>query len=420
MPALPKAKLNQYGLEPTDEISGSAFTSPDSSSDVQQSDIATLSAATNTETVTFAGSLMVFNNTYGSGVSAALKTAIITAENFFQSHFSNAVTLNMNFDLTPISNTFAGQNSFSAITHISYASLVAALRSHATTADDLASVDALPAQDPSDGVGFALATGSAINLGLASSGAANDDAIVLNANLPWTYGADAVGVLEHEISEGALGRIGGLGIQNGWWSLMDLFRYSGPNQHDYTGGKDGLPSFFSIDGSALLTQFHNSMNTSGTFDAEDFADWDASVHGDAFGPSGPSAPGTISATDLRVMDILGWTPITSTPSASVNFTVVDTTVNATTAAAGDTYTGPVTGLQYQYVNITPDSLNITSAVPNTFIHTGSGTDGIDVSKANGNNILDGSTGSNFRSAAVATTFSTWTTAIQPHRSFRQS
>lgn len=395
MPIPLKLKFDKHEPQAATDALASDVILPNGSSITQLSGLAAISAAANTETVSLAGSGMIFINTYGSGVSADFRTAIITAENFFQSHFSNTVTLNMNFDLTPINNTFSGQNNFTAITHVTYANLVGALRSHATTADDLAAVNSLPAVDPSGGAGFALATGSAINLGLASSGTGNNDSIVLNSNLSWTFGADAVGVLEHEISEGALGRIGGLGVQNGWWSLMDLFRYAAPGQHDYTGGTDGLASFFSVDGTTLLAQFHNSLNSSGVFDTQDFADWNASVHGDAFGPSGPGAPGTISATDLRLMDILGWTPINIIPPTPTNFTVVDTTVNSTTTAAGDIYVGPVSGLQHQYMNITPDSLNITSAVPNAFIHSGSGMDAIDVSKANGNNILDGSSGSNF-------------------------
>ena len=78
-----------------------------------------------------------------------------------------------------------------------------------------------------------------------------------------------------------------------------------------------------------------------------------------------------------------------------NFTILDTTTNVTTGAAGDPYTGPVAGLQSQIIDITTDSLNITALVPNVFLRSGSGTDGLNVSVANGNNVLDGSTGSNF-------------------------
>lgn len=78
-----------------------------------------------------------------------------------------------------------------------------------------------------------------------------------------------------------------------------------------------------------------------------------------------------------------------------NFTVDDTTTGATSVVGGTPYTGPVAGIQHQYINVTTDSLNITATVPNSFIHTGSGTDAIDVSGVNGTNVLDGGGGSNF-------------------------
>ncbi len=82
-------------------------------------------------------------------------------------------------------------------------------------------------------------------------------------------------------------------------------------------------------------------------------------------------------------------------TAQISFITLDTTTSVTTTSAGDTYTGPVAGLQHEYVDITTDNLNITSLVPNAFIHSASGLDGIDVSHANGNNILDGGGGSSF-------------------------
>lgn len=57
------------------------------------------------------------------------------------------------------------------------------------------------------------------------------------------------------------------------------------------------------------------------------------------------------------------------------------------------YSGPVAGLLQQYINITADSLNITSTTPGWFIHSGGGNDAIAVSS--GTNVLDGGTGSNF-------------------------
>jgi hypothetical protein len=78
-----------------------------------------------------------------------------------------------------------------------------------------------------------------------------------------------------------------------------------------------------------------------------------------------------------------------------NFGVLDTTTGAASVTPGTIYTGPVAGLQYQYTNLTTDSLNITATTPNVFISTGSGEDALNVSGVNGNNVLNGGGGSNF-------------------------
>ena len=81
--------------------------------------------------------------------------------------------------------------------------------------------------------------------------------------------------------------------------------------------------------------------------------------------------------------------------AGANFSVLDTTTQTPFQIDGTPYSGPVAGLQWEYIDDTSDNLSVTANVPNVFIHTGSGEDAIDVSHANGNNVLDGSTGSNF-------------------------
>ncbi len=72
---------------------------------------------------------------------------------------------------------------------------------------------------------------------------------------------------------------------------------------------------------------------------------------------------------------------------------VDTTAGRPVAAKGQPYTGPVGSVQRQYINITPDNLNVSVSTPNWFIHTGGGQDAIAVSS--GNNVVDGGAGSNF-------------------------
>src|SRR6185437_13204558 len=164
-----------------------------------------------TESVTLPGSGLVFINNYTDNVTAPYRAAIISAENFLQAHFTNSVTVGMDFDFLPLGANFAGQNNFSQVT-VSYDALARALASHATTGDDLTAVAGLPAFDPSGGRGFALPTGEAVVLGLAVQTNSDNDSVTLNSSLGFNFGQDAVGVLIHEISEGVFGRTASLGF----------------------------------------------------------------------------------------------------------------------------------------------------------------------------------------------------------------
>ncbi len=91
-------------------------------------------------------------------------------------------------------------------------------------------------------------------------------------------------------------------------------------------------------------------------------------------------------------------PVAVQPGGSAgggNFIIANQTTGQQTVAAGATYTGPVSGLEREFILVTPDNVNITAQVPNVFINSGSGMDALDVSKSNGNNVLDGGSGSNF-------------------------
>jgi len=73
--------------------------------------------------------------------------------------------------------------------------------------------------------------------------------------------------------------------------------------------------------------------------------------------------------------------------------VLDTTTGQPVNAVATPYTGPVAGIQNEYITVSPDSLNISVSSNNWFIHSGSGTDAIAVQ--GGTNVLDGGAGSNF-------------------------
>jgi V8-like Glu-specific endopeptidase len=91
---------------------------------------------------------------------------------------------------------------------------------------------------------------------------------------------------------------------------------------------------------------------------------------------------------------------TATPSPTLGLAVLDMTTGGSMTAAAQPYSGPVVGVQDQYINVSTHSLNVTASTPNWFVHSGSGNDAIAVSS--GTNVLDGGTGSNFLTGGSGT------------------
>ena len=163
------------------------------------------------ETVSLAGSGLIFHNSYSATVTDAYRSAVVTAENFLQAHFTGAVTVGVSFDFQPIAGG-TGEGDFFVHTY-SYGQVVGALTAHASTSYDAAAVAALPTVDPSNGVGFSLSNAQAQALGLEGpSGLPNDSTITLSSNEPWDFGQDAVGALEYELTQSVFGRVQSLGV----------------------------------------------------------------------------------------------------------------------------------------------------------------------------------------------------------------
>jgi hypothetical protein len=207
--------------------------------------------------------------------------------------------------------------------NVSYATLKNALQSTGDTA--------LPTTDPNPAGGkdWYLPEAYARMLGLSTatpntSKGQFDDTVTLNTwfntpetyngttYTPWSYGQDVINGLIHELSEGLLGRVGGLGDQNSVWSTMDLFRYSAANTpEDYTDGRDGKTTYFSSDGTNLSSaaglSFYNqySLGSKGslTYVGGDTADWTQQA---VFGTTGGGETLTLNQTELNVMAALGW------------------------------------------------------------------------------------------------------------------
>ncbi len=269
------------------------------------------------ETVSFAGSGLVFQNSYSAAVTDAYHSAILRAENALQQQFVTNATISVQFDIAPLSGGAVANNSY-FVYRFDYATVRAALVSHATTPDDQLAVASLPTVDPSNGLGFAMTGGEAQALGLVGpSGHPDDDSITLSSTEPWTFGDDVVGAIEHELTEGGLGRVQDLGISSTHFSPFDLFRFTAGGQRDYTGGSDGQLTYFGVDGAHLSDfAFHNAISKTLVNDGGDFGDWEFTFF-DAFGGGGGGISSGMSTVDIQVLDVLGWTP--AAPAATDDF-----------------------------------------------------------------------------------------------------
>jgi hypothetical protein len=140
-----------------------------------------------------------------------------------------------------------------------------------------------------------------------------DDQINLATGLS---ASDEVSVLEHEITEGGMGRIGGLGGKNyltlsgasqaNIWGAPDLFRYANGaydrNANDTT--------YFSDNGGSTISSLAFFNGNNANIPPSDTADFESDATGkfganDVFG----GGVGTFSQTDYQMMGVLGWEPI---------------------------------------------------------------------------------------------------------------
>ena len=281
-----------------------------------------------TDTMSFAGSGMIFNNTFTANVTQPYMDCILSAEQMIASEFTNSITINVEFDAQALgTNTYFATNRIGpgAGMVVSYSTYKNALESLASYEPNNSifqqAVANLPATDPSGGAGFVLPQPYAELLGLSTASGNPDQIITLNTSFNWSYGQDVIHAMEHEISEGGMGRFGGLGDQQGsHWAPMDLFRYNASGVRDYTDGRDGQAAYFSYDGGATLSSsaglsFNNEYSGGLKVNSVDVADFNEL---DVFGHGGPgSTDDTLSPTDIAILEALGWT---TSPTPTFPFT----------------------------------------------------------------------------------------------------
>ena len=124
-----------------------------------------------------------------------------------------------------------------------------------------------------------------------------------------------IGTFEHEITE-IMGRISLLNYQPSAYDLMDLYRYTSPGVRDLTTGGAGSTAYFSINNGATNLGTWNNNPSNG-----DLGDWyptgPAPGGNDAANDYGSSGVlNTFSATDITLMQAIGWT-VASGPAAPI-------------------------------------------------------------------------------------------------------
>ena len=119
---------------------------------------------------------------------------------------------------------------------------------------------------------------------------------------------------------------------------------------------------------------------------------------DALPVQGTVANGQVAASNLVTVNAV---TVTATAPAPPNgFLYTDTATGTSGMTRGNVYSGPVAGLQQQYIWPGANGVAISATVGNVFLHGGPGDDALSVSS--GTNVLDGGTGSNFLTGAAGT------------------
>ncbi len=272
-----------------------------------------------------------------SGDATGYESAVNTAINFFEQHFTNVnnVVVDLTFSFNSSTNGQLSENK-SNYQQYTYAQVYNAILTvdgaGSATATQQQAAATLASQfgliDPTQGGNFWLTSADARALGLATASSAppSDSTITLNSGYSYTWSQsggiasntyDAVGTFEHEISE-ALGRTAWLG-QNIFgdgadYNILDLFHYGSAGQlaepfdrAAYSAFTNGGSAYFSLDGG--VTQGLTFSSYSEVSGGTDVADWSYAVTGDSFGYATSGLVDAISPTDMQTLNVLGYSEI---------------------------------------------------------------------------------------------------------------
>jgi hypothetical protein len=278
----------------------------------------------------------------------AITGAITAAIDFYEAAITTPITITIDFGFGELGGESLASGALSESLpdgfSLDYSDLVSDLEAHGDPASDFPGIDpgggtkADYFASQADLAALAYDTGSfpGGDVGLVGdvglSSAANFTYDPNNRAVSGEY--DAVGALEHEISE-VMGRVADYGADN--FSPLDLFRYTSPGAI----ATDGTAAYFSIDGGKTnLDAFNNDMANDG-----DAGDWSAAVPDDSYDAfSNPGVANTVSATDLTVMDVLGYTMAAACYAAGTRILTHQGEVRIEDLAVGDMVQARFAGL----------------------------------------------------------------------------
>jgi FG-GAP-like repeat len=291
--------------------------------------------------------------------------ALFAAAQIFESAFTDNITVNIAVGWGEV----GGASHFTAITGgtggeegqvasqfvpVTYATLMNYLANDARSADDVTAVNnLLNTSDPTHGGTIQVPLAEARALGLYSASDNALDAWIGFNTSPngwqWSYDpnenpsqgfVDFIGVAAHEISH-ALGRVAGLGRPFTFdfpifgYTPLDLFRFSSPGVRDLSGSAQ---DYFSFNNGFKLTNNPLPVDQNGRpiyqFQTRggDPADW---TNTDSFGFYDQGIPLRVSPTDLREMDVLGYSGVPSDDTVSEQVPAsITATAGMSTAISG--------------------------------------------------------------------------------------
>lgn len=269
---------------------------------------------------------LTIDATYNANLSASATSVIHDAIQFYQTTFSDPITVYLNFYNM---GTGLGSN-LSYLTTVDYPTYRAALNADATSADDaiaLANTPSGPTNPVTSSSGVNVKTANARAIGLNAFGGSfsfagspcmsftGDSCIGLNlaitddADSGVLHGYSLISVIEHEVNE-ALGlgsELNSPAFLGGHPQAEDLFRWANPGVRSFSTQSCASPpaAFFSIDGGVTsLNQFHNCG------DGADYGDWITHTPTqvqDAITNNTATPFMTATSSETRALDVLGYT-----------------------------------------------------------------------------------------------------------------